>query len=607
MRQIKIYIWRSFSLLNAGEQKKYLIYLFAQSVLSILDVLGIAVVGILGLTAINGFSGTPTTGLTERILAFIGIAGISFYSRVIVLAILAVGILLTRTIITIYVSRRGLRFLSLASARISVHSFSRFLNSPFPDIQKVPTQEAIFLLTIGINRLILGVLGSAITLATDGALVALILCSLFVVNIQLAISTLVLFLLVGGILKRVNSSRTSILTSSIAHSEMGINSTIRSALENFREISVKNIKQSYVSNVEILATQASIKDAEVAFMPLSSKYIVESSLIVVTFVLGGIQFILSDAKTAIATLALFMTAGARVLPALLRIQQSFLSIQASVGTSNRTWSLIQSTKDNNQENSKVPSKPVFTYDGFSGIVEVANLEYNHPNNQNFKLEVCKLLIESGEMVAIVGSSGAGKSTLADIILGILLPDSGFISISGMTPREVINLYPGSIAYIPQKVFIADCSVKENIALGYDQSTVDDEEIFDLLRIVHLEEWVKKLGSGINAQVGESGHSMSGGQQQRLGIARALYTKPKLILMDEATSSLDGQTELDISDSIRKLKGDVTLIVIAHRLSTIKDADKVILLESGKVLAEGKFDEIRMQVPNFDEQAKIMGL
>jgi ABC-type multidrug transport system fused ATPase/permease subunit len=388
---------------------------------------------------------------------------------------------------------------------------------------------------------------------------------------------------------------------------MNINSTIRSALENFREISVKNIKQSYVSNVEILATQASMKDAEVAFMPLSSKYIVESSLIVVTFALGGIQFILSDAKTAIATLSLFMAAGARVLPALLRIQQSLLSIQASVGTSNRTWSLIQSIKNNVQENAQVPTKPSFSYDGFSGLVEVTNLEYSHPNNLNYKLKVNKLSINPGEMVAIVGSSGAGKSTLADIILGILLPDAGYVKISGMTPREVINSYPGSIAYIPQKVFIADCSVKENIALGYEQSAVDDEEIFELLRIVHLEEWVKKLGSGINTQVGESGHSMSGGQRQRLGIARALYTKPKLIIMDEATSSLDGQTEMDISDSIRRLKGDVTLVVIAHRLSTIKDADMVILLESGNILAEGKFDEIRLQVPNFDEQAKIMGL
>jgi ABC-type bacteriocin/lantibiotic exporter with double-glycine peptidase domain len=457
------------------------------------------------------------------------------------------------------------------------------------------------------NRLVLGVLGSTITLISDGVLVLLILTALFIVDIQLAISVMVLFLLLGLILRKFSGSRTSSLTAAIAISEVRVNSTIRSAIENFREISVKNVKPSYVSIVDNLATQVSLKDAEVAFLPLSSKYIIESSLVLVTFTLGGVQFLLSDAKNAIATIALFLAAGARVLPALLRIQQSMLSIQAAVGTSDRTWDLVDRTITNELSDSKMMIAPSFEYFGFNGGLFVENLMYRHESNQKFSLVIDHLEANPGEMVAIVGSSGAGKSTFADLILGILLPESGTVRISGMTPSEAVSNFPGSIAYIPQKVFIDDCSVKENISLGFDQERVDDKDILEVLKVVHLDEWVRSLKNGIHTRVGESGNSMSGGQQQRLGIARALYTKPKLILMDEATSALDGQTEADISESIRGLKGEVTVIVIAHRLSTIKDADQVVLLDSGKILAQGKFDEVRQRVPDFDEQAKIMGL
>jgi ABC-type bacteriocin/lantibiotic exporter with double-glycine peptidase domain len=607
MKNLCNYIKRSISLLEKRERRKYLIYLMSQSILGLLDILGIAVVGLMGFTAINGYSGTETTGLSGSLLSILGLTEISFNSRVLILGCLAVGILLTRTIITIQVTRRGLRFLALATSLLTVRTFSKFINSPYPQIQKLPTQEAIFLLTTGMNRLVLGVLGSTITLTSDVVLVFLILVSLFIVDVQLAISVIVLFLILGLVLRRFSGNRTTSLTSAIAVSGISINSTIRSAIENFREISVKSVKPSYVSIVDNLATEASLKEAEVAFLPLSSKYIIESSLVLITFTLGGVQFLLSDAKNAIATLALFMAAGARVLPALLRIQQSLLSIQASVGTSDRTWDLIERTITNTQSDSKMMIAPSFEYVGFNGAVYVENLRYRHQSNQIFSLEIDYLEANPGEMIAIVGTSGAGKSTFADLILGILLPESGTVQISGMTPSEAVNNFPGSIAYIPQKVFIDDCSVKENISLGFDQQRVDDNDISEVLKLVHLDEWVKSLKDGIYSGVGESGYSMSGGQQQRLGIARALYTKPKLILMDEATSALDGQTEADISESIQSLKGEVTVIVIAHRLSTIKDADQVVLLDSGKILAQGKFDEVRQQVPDFDEQAKIMGL
>jgi ABC-type multidrug transport system fused ATPase/permease subunit len=210
-------------------------------------------------------------------------------------------------------------------------------------------------------------------------------------------------------------------------------------------------------------------------------------------------------------------------------------------------------------------------------------------------------------VAIVGSSGAGKTTLVDLLLGVIEPDSGTIGISGLTPKLVVSKWPGAIAYVPQDVAISNGTVRENVALGFPARVATDELVWGAIDLAQLRTFVSELQSGLDSQVGERGARISGGQRQRLGIARALFTKPKLLVLDEATSSLDGQTEADISDAIQGLKGSVTIVMIAHRLSTVRNADLVIYLHEGKILAQGSFEDVRNSVPNFDNQAQLMGL
>ena len=151
------------------------------------------------------------------------------------------------------------------------------------------------------------------------------------------------------------------------------------------------------------------------------------------------------------------------------------------------------------------------------------------------------------------------------------------------------------------------SIAANIASGFDISSVSEQLIKDSIAIAQLEEFVSSLPIGVMTEVGERGGNLSGGQRQRVGIARAMFTKPQLLVLDEATSSLDGQTESEISDAIQGLKGKVTLILIAHRLSTVKKADRIVYLEAGRIIAQGTFDEVRTAVPNFNIQAQLMGL
>jgi ABC-type multidrug transport system fused ATPase/permease subunit len=211
------------------------------------------------------------------------------------------------------------------------------------------------------------------------------------------------------------------------------------------------------------------------------------------------------------------------------------------------------------------------------------------------------------LVAITGSSGAGKTTLVDLLLGVHIPTSGDIYISGLSPLDAFQKWPGATAYVPQDTVIVNGNIWENIALGFDYNPEHEKYINEALKLSNLEDYVQSLPEGLFTKVGDRGHKLSGGQRQRLGIARALFTKPKLLVLDEATSSLDAQTESDITEAIKSLKGKTTIIMIAHRLSSVRNADQVIFINNGMIESIGTFEEVRKKVPNFDKQANLMGL
>jgi ABC-type bacteriocin/lantibiotic exporter with double-glycine peptidase domain len=196
--------------------------------------------------------------------------------------------------------------------------------------------------------------------------------------------------------------------------------------------------------------------------------------------------------------------------------------------------------------------------------------------------------------------------LVDLLLGVVHPNRGVVEISGARPSQVIETWPGAIAYVPQETSIINGSIKDNICLGYSAADVPDEDVVELLIAVELNEFLS-LPEGIHSSVGERGGKLSGGQKQRIGLARALFTRPKLLVLDEATSSLDATTEKKLTNYLLSLKGTLTMIVIAHRLSTVKDADRIIYINKGHIQGEGTFDEMRSTIKEFDDQAKAMGL
>jgi ABC-type multidrug transport system fused ATPase/permease subunit len=418
--------------------------------------------------------------------------------------------------------------------------------------------------------------------------------------------TIGFYFIVGYVLYRMMSVRTRILGEEEANLNIKSNEKVVEALSLFRESVVRNRRLFYATEIGLIRLRLANTLAELSFLPNMSKYIIESALIIGALAISAIQFLLTDAFQAIATLAIFLAAGARIAPAVLRIQQGALQIKRSIASAGPTLELINAPS---LEPGAIESLESFSgnHEGFEPWVKISDLTYTYRNADSPAISNINLEISAGSVVAIVGPSGGGKTTLVDVILGILEPKTGGVEISGKSPLEAIIKWPGAISYVPQEGCLSQGTIATNISLGYPAGTFEESEIWRALQLSQLEKFVLNLPEQLHTIVGDQGSSMSGGQRQRLGIARALVTNPRLLILDEATSALDGETEANISSAIQSLKGEVTVVLIAHRLSTVREADKVVYLEDGKIVSSGTFNEVRSAVPNFDHQASLMGL
>jgi ABC-type multidrug transport system fused ATPase/permease subunit len=212
----------------------------------------------------------------------------------------------------------------------------------------------------------------------------------------------------------------------------------------------------------------------------------------------------------------------------------------------------------------------------------------------------------GTSVGVVGPSGSGKSTLIDLLLGLRTPTAGVIAIDGTPLPEVVHSWRSRIGYVPQSVTLFDGTIGQNVALTWDDD-YDRDKVHEVLAKAQLQSLIDSRDAGIDAHIGERGMSLSGGQRQRLGIARALYSDPLVLVLDEATSSLDTKTEDDVVRELKTLRGEVTIIAVAHRISTIKDYDQICYLEGGRILGTGTFAKLASSVPQFGLQVQLAGL
>jgi ABC-type bacteriocin/lantibiotic exporter with double-glycine peptidase domain len=577
-----------------------------QILLGVLDLMGVAVIGVIGLVTIKGVQSQEASGGALRFLSFAGLSDNSFQSQVAILGTVAALALILRTLLSLFFNWKIMKFLSSRSASIADDLLSRFVGAGQINLHDKSVAEVRHILGPGVFSISTGVLGTASTLVTDVSSVIMISTAIIIIDPLVGSFSILLFSLVGLFLYFGLRRRVETLGKEFSNQSIIVDRLIQELFFGYRQIYTGNRIEHYFNSINQSRSRIAKLYAIHSFIPGLGKYVIEITIIIGGLVTAASLFVFSDSARAFAGLGIFIASGARVAPALLRLQQGTISIKSNLSISYLTINLINQIKHEPRIQT-FQTVTDFKHKDFTPKLEISNLKYRHKNRSDFELQVEELKIEPGSFIAIVGPSGSGKTTFIDLLLGLYKPESGTILLSGMSPNLAISRWPGATAYVPQDIYIKEGSIKQNVAMGYTENEISDHYVVEALRTAQLTNYVNTLPLGIETTISERGNNLSGGQRQRLGIARALYSKPKLLILDEATSSLDGIVEEDITFAISQTLSTLTRIVIAHRLSTVRNADSIIYISGGNILSSGSFNQVRSEVPDFDKSAGLLGL
>jgi ATP-binding cassette, subfamily B, bacterial PglK len=324
--------------------------------------------------------------------------------------------------------------------------------------------------------------------------------------------------------------------------------------------------------------------------------------------LGISAYLVADGRateTIIPTLTLLAVAIIRLMPSFQKIASSFSSLKFGERALEVVYEDLRELEEREKEYRRRMQEGLKKPLPFQQELHLDNVSYSYPESAEAALRDVTLTIPRGSAIGFVGPSGAGKSTIVDLILGLLTPDAGVVTVDGIDIQDRMPAWQRKIGYIPQSIYLTDDTIRRNIAFGRADKEIDDDAVWDAIEASQLRELVESLPEGLDTIVGERGVRLSGGQRQRIGIARALYHKPEVLVMDEATSALDNQTERHIVDALEAIRGRHTLIMIAHRLSTVQNCDTLFMLEHGKLVAQGTYDELLAASPEFAAMAGIV--
>ncbi len=595
---------KSLRLLPAADVRRYRMAVSAQILLALMDLAGVLLIGLVGLLAASLAGGSALPQGLQSVLDALGMGSWSAASAAAALGAAAAVTLAVKSGLSLLIQRRMVLFLASRVSQVGSAMVVRFLSQSILDVQRRPATWVTFAFVEGLTYAISGVLGHFLVIAGDLAVLVLLgTALLFFDPVTTAVTVTYFGIVIWLLSSRLGRWATGI-NRSMASSNIGSRDAIQDAMSTFREAVVAGRRDYFRAQFSEQRAVYAKTMADNSTLTAVPRYTMEIALVggsvvlVVTLLLTG-----GSLTDAVGGLALFLAAVTRITPSLLRLNGAFLGIRASAASAERTMELFDEIRD--VPPCVPPLQMPREQDWGPASVVIRDVSVRYPQRDDWALRDITLELRPGQSLALVGPTGAGKSSLADVVLGVIAPTSGSVRIDGSSAEELVARRPGALAYVPQSVAIVHGTVLRNVALGLVEA--DHERVWAALDRAHLGDFVRSLPDGLDTIVGERGVRISGGQRQRLGLARALYTTPALLVLDEATSSLDAETERAIADTIGSLGSLVTTITVAHRLATIRSADVVAYLQDGGLIAVGSFDHVRETVPSFERQARLLGL
>ncbi|HEX9227155.1 MAG TPA: ABC transporter ATP-binding protein [Arthrobacter sp.] len=481
--------------------------------------------------------------------------------------------------------------------------FQSYIRAPWTERMKRSTTELVRMIDVGIANTVSGVLFPAVTLPAQALTFVSVLIVLVVASWQTALVTVIYLGIIAAFLYLWLSKKSYEAGRVNRDAAMRMSTLVAEMLAALKEITLRD-KAQEVGNIVLHSRERAARSrSNIRFMSAVPKFVIDMALIGGFLLIGAVGFMIGGMEAAMSSVAIFGLAGFKLVPALTTVQGQLTLVQSTLPY---TETVMRDIKDAAvlRENAEKLGKTPITNE--PKLLELKDVEFTYPGAETPAVTNINLSLPIGSSVGIVGQSGAGKSTLIDIFLGLLTPSKGSMTLDGVPLEEVLADWRKRVGYVPQDVAIFDGSVAQNVALSWG-GDIDEERVRTALERAQLLETIDARAGGVHGRVGERGLALSGGQRQRLGIARALYMDPLVLVLDEATSALDTSTEAAVANAISELHGEITVISVAHRLSTVRNNDRICFMKDGSVITQGTFEEVIRANPDFAQQAALAGL
>jgi len=574
-----------------------------RSTLALFDLAGVLAIGYV-VTSSVAFISEGSDPNREFAFAGISIPAVSIQT----IPWVAAGILvlfLTKAGLSIALTSKASYFVARIEARAAREISEINFGGSLVTARKYSREEMMYAIQGGAASAFNVLLNSLNTFITEAVLFLVVAIGFFFVDPIVTIAAIFYFGLIAFVVQFFIGSLMSKAEDKKYWSTIASATSISDLLSVFRELVVMGRRDKYIEDIFKARTVIANTTAKTFYLSGMPRYIIEAALLVgvALFVLS--QLVAGDISSTAGKVGIFLAGGFRLTAALLPLQSSLLVIKSAIPGAKIAHDILSSKSNKYELPTPLPesSQAVEQQQVPIGVV-FENVTFSYPGSESHTVSNLNFRIEPGSQTALMGPSGAGKSTIADLLCSLLTPTSGrvFRIQSSSNGTEEI---PGRVSYVPQKPGMVSGTILENVALGLDPEIVNRDEVFKALETAHLGDIVRGLPLGMDTPLGKLKDSLSGGQMQRLGLARAIFYKPSLLVMDEATSALDAESEAEIQKTLEAMRGKVTVVVIAHRLNTIQHADKVILVRDGKIEDSGKFKELIARNPSVERGVDLM--
>lgn len=568
---------------------------FYSTQLGLLSILDAAALGLLAVIITPLISGTTAT---IPLIGSVDSVGLLIALGVVCALIVTKGAL---TLLLVWIAARRMARYELA---IGNRLLDAHLHAPWVDRLKRNSSDLIRIADVGIANTIAGFILPIATLPGELLTFVVVIVVLSITQPLVAAISFVYLGLVALVLYFWISRRASEAGRVGLRYSMTVSRLITEMVGALKEITLRDKVDEVAEVIRSNRVHTARARANIQILGNVPRVVLEAALIGGFVLVGAAGYLSGGLPAAVTAISLFALAGFRMVPSIQRFQNVLTNVTAAIPYVETVVGDIRDAESTRVEDRRDPGQ--VTALEAPRTLTLDGVGFRYPGAQQWAVRGVSLSIPFGSTAAVVGASGSGKSTLIDLLLGLIEPDEGRITIDGTPLSDLTRWWRARVGYVPQEVSLFDASVAQNVALSWSDD-VDRERVIAALDQAQLLSTIEARFGGIDGGIGERGLSLSGGQRQRLGIARALYARPLVLVLDEATSSLDTATEASVTEAISGLRGRVTTVTVAHRLATIQNSDQIFFLSGGVLAARGTFQHLVATNPEFARQAALAGL